>query len=471
MEDCIFPKQLKESEVIPVYKKLDPLMKENYRPVSLLPHVSKVFERILYKQIDEYMENKFSNLITGFRKSHGTQHALVIMLEKWKEIIDKGEYISVVYMDLSKAFDTINHDLLLAKLKAYGFSKTALNLMCSYLKRRKQKVLINNKTSLSKEIIAGVPQGSIDGPLLFNIFINDLFLFLYFATLSNYADDNNLFTSGCNKDEANEKLLADFRTVMNWFYENFMILNTGKCHYMCIGKDTNEKDVFKLNESQIMKNSEEVDILGIKVDRKLTFHQHIKEICKKAGQKLSALLRMSPYIDKDKRKIIYNSIIKSQFNYCPLVWMFCLRKSNNLMNKIQERALRITHNDFESDFEELLLKNNEITIHHRNLQVLMTEIYKIVNNFAPPIMKSLFESRENNHNLRNFQDITTSRRRTVRYGLETVSYRAPFIWSKLPPEFKEINSVKEFKSKIKSWKAEICPCNLCKKYQPNLGYL
>ena len=108
------------------------------------------------------MEDKISNYVTGFRKSHGTQHSLVIMLERWKQAIDKGEYISVMYMDLSKAFDTINHDLLLAKLRAYGFSTSALNLLYSYLKYRKQKIVINNKRSSSEVLIADVPQGSID---------------------------------------------------------------------------------------------------------------------------------------------------------------------------------------------------------------------------------------------------------------------------------------------------------------------
>ena len=122
-----FPQELKLSEVIPVYKKLNPLQKENYRPVSLLPHISKVFERIIHKLITNYMTDKLAHSITGFRKSHGTQNSLVVMLEQWKRALDKGEYVSALFMDLSKAFDTINHDLLIAKLKAYGFLRKLSN--------------------------------------------------------------------------------------------------------------------------------------------------------------------------------------------------------------------------------------------------------------------------------------------------------------------------------------------------------
>ena len=290
------------------------------------------------------MENKISKCVTGFRKSHGTQHSLIVMLEKWKKALDKEEKMSAIFMDLSKAFDTINHDLLPAKLKAYGFSKQALSFMRSYLKNRRQRVQINDKFSNLKEVIAGVPQGSIGGPLLFNLFINDHFFFICFSPLSNYGDDNNSFATGTDTQLMNQMLLCDFRAVDDWFYENFMISNPGKHHFISIGKDTHDEDVFYYY-NLTLKNSNEEEILGVTIDRKLILHQHIKKMCRQAGQKLSVLLRLSPYLNIKKRKTIYTTTVKSELNYCPLIWMFCPRRSGNLVNKVQERVLRITYNE------------------------------------------------------------------------------------------------------------------------------
>ena len=147
IDNNCYPEDLKLAEVSPVFKKKDDLNKENYRPISVLSHVSKVFERVMYQQIEGFMKDKLSNLLIGFRKNHNTQHCLTNLLESWKKTLDKGGYIFAIFMDLSKAFDTLNHKLLIAKLGAYGFDTKALYYIKSYLDNRKQRVRVNNNFS------------------------------------------------------------------------------------------------------------------------------------------------------------------------------------------------------------------------------------------------------------------------------------------------------------------------------------
>ena len=206
-----FPQELKRSKAIPLYKKLDSLPKENYRPVSLLPHISKIFKRIIHKQITSYTKVKLNSCITGIQKSHGTQHSLVVILEKWKRATDKGECVLVLFMDFSKAFDTINRNLMITKLKAYGFSREVSKFMQSYSKNRKQRVQINNKFSFKKDAVVGVTQGSIDGLLPFNLFLNYLVFFIHQSTISNYVDDNNLFVSEENIERTSSLLCSNFK--------------------------------------------------------------------------------------------------------------------------------------------------------------------------------------------------------------------------------------------------------------------
>ena len=180
-----------------------------------------------------------------------------------------------------------------------------------------------------------------------------------------------------------------------------------------------------------LENSKEEVTLGITIASKLTFDSHIKSTCRKAGEKLSVLSRISPYLETDEKELLFKSIVKSQFNYCPLVWMYCSRNADNLINKIQERSLRLITKDKTSTFEHLLQANNEITTHQRNLQVLMVELFKLINGFAPPIMEDFFLFRENTHNIRNIEIISNESKKTVRYGLETVKYRTPLLWANL----------------------------------------
>ena len=165
-----------------------------------------------------------------------------------------------------------------------------------------------------------------------------------------------------------------------------------------------------------MENSKGQKIIAVIIDNKLNFKNHISELCKKISQKIAAFSRLSSHLNNSEKKLIFNSIIKSQFSYCPLVWMFCSRTSNNMINKLHERSLRIILNDYSSDFNILLENNNDICNHHRNIQALLTEVFKIKNELASPIMESILNfKRFNTYNLRNFQELATERKRTVWY--------------------------------------------------------
>ena len=194
-------------------------------------------------------------------------------------------------MDLSKAFGTLNHKLLIAKLGVYVFDTKALNYIKSYLHNRKQRVSMNSNFSSWQEIIVGVPQDSISEPLLFSIFVNDLFLSVSSSNLSNYADDNTLYISGYNLNKVKEVLLNYLNKVTEWLFENYIVLNAGKCHFMYLGKNI-EHETFTFKDT-IMNNNKEEKLLGVIIDNRLTFSSHMRELCKKASQKRSALSRIS----------------------------------------------------------------------------------------------------------------------------------------------------------------------------------
>ena len=187
--------------------------------------------------------------------------------------------------------------------------------------------------------------------------------------------------------------------------------------------------------------------------------------------KLKALNRISRFIDESKRRILVNTFIKSQFNYVPLVWMFCSRNANGMINNIHERALRTIYDDQTSSFLELLDLRNDICMHQRNLQLLMTEIFKCLNSFSPPIMNNFVTTRDIPYNLRNARELSNERRRTVRYGLESISNRAPLLWSQVPEHLKHIDSVATFKQEIKMWTGDNCSCRLCQNYVEQLGFI
>ena len=196
-EKIKFPDCLKLANVTPVFKKGARTSKNNYRPVSILPVLSKLFERLIKKQLSEFFYSILSKFQCGFRKSYGAQHCLLMMLETWKEDTDNNKTFGTLLRELSKAVDCVTHDLLIAKLHAYGFDLASLKILQDYLTNRKQRTNVGSFYSSWEKILSGVPKGSILGLLLFNIFTCDIFLILKTTNFTGYADDNTLFVDQC----------------------------------------------------------------------------------------------------------------------------------------------------------------------------------------------------------------------------------------------------------------------------------
>ena len=343
----------------------------------------------------------------------------------------------------------------------------SLKLIHSYISNRKQRVRINNSYSSWSEILFGVPQGSILGPLLFNIFLCDLFLFVPNINIASYADDTTPYCTGKDVMTVLSNLEQAADTLSVWFKNNSMKANADKYHVLL---SENKKYCVKVENTTIATTKCET-LLGIKLDNKLTFQTHVESLCKKASQKLNALARISSLISLEQRKLLFNAFIRSQFSYCPLVWMLHSKKLNHRINRIHERALRTVYKDYDSSFENLLLKDNSLTTHQRNLQILATEIYKVKSGIAPEIMSEVFSIVDNPYNLRNNVKFKSKNIHTVRYGTETLSFIGPKIWTEVPDKCKTANSLKDFKVSIKSWIPDNCPCKICRVYVQNLGYL
>ena len=467
IENSKFPYDLKLADVIPVHKKKSKNSKDNYRPVSILSNISKIYERSMYEQIETYFENIFSKYQCGFRKGYNAQHCLMVLIEKWKESVDNGGVFGALLTDLSKAFDCLNHELLIAKLHAYGFDLSSLKLIYGYLANRSQRVKVNDSFSSWSKISFGVPQGSILGPLLFNIFIRDMFYFLEGFQVANYADDTTPFSDGKDNDCVIQNIEQSSSALFEWLKKNYMKINTDKSHLLMSGN----LKVVAVIDSNLIESENEQELLGVLIDSRLTFKSHVNNICKKASQKLNALARISSYMDIQKRRTLMKSFITSQFGYCPLIWMFHSRHLNNKINRLHERALRITYNDQSSTYKELLSKDNSVSIHHRNLQTLATEMFKSYKGMSPNILDEVFVHKESTYNFRNNNFFESRKVTSVYHGTESLSYLGPKIWGLVPREFKESVNLETFKNKIKRWVCSECPCRLCKEFIPQLGFI
>ena len=292
-------------------------------------------------QMDPHLELLCSKFIAAYRKSIGCNSTLTYLLETWRESLDKDEYVGVVMMDLSKAFDCLPHGLTVEKMERYLFSPNACKLIHNYLVGRTQRVKIGSIRSSSGVLVKGVPQGSILRPKIFNIFINDLLITLSkYCIPGNYADDNTICCVDSNKLTMLNKLKIACNVAITWFTDNLMQANPEKFQFLVLSpfqKEAKQQNTLDL-PSITLQSVQQAPLLGILIDNQLRFNAHVSGLVKKVNFQLLTLKRMAKYMDVSTKLTIFKSFIASNFSYCCHIWYFCSPTLKTRLDQIQYRG-------------------------------------------------------------------------------------------------------------------------------------
>ena len=366
----IFPEKLKLAKVIPIHKKNDNTIFDNYRPISILPTISKVFERVIFEQINSYLNthNLYYHSQYGFRQKHSTELAATELIDRVIQELDKGNTPISIYLDLSKAFDTIDHTILIHKLEYYGIKNKALDLFKSYLSNRKQYVQYDSILSDKADILTGVPQGSILGPLLFTLYINDIVFSSNVFKFIMYADDTTLFTTtnAFNKHQLAEGINSELAKVNEWLIVNKLSLNVSKTKAMVFHMAQKKINLPRLQMAET--NIDFVDnfnFLGIVINKHLNWNSHISKIAVKISKTIGILNKLKHVLPPHILKNIYLSLIQCHLNYGILAWGHETKR----IFQLQKKAVRtITASNYIAHTDPIFI----------NLDLLkVSDIYKL----------------------------------------------------------------------------------------------
>ena len=389
----IFPDSFKKSKITPIFKKGDSSLLVNYRPISLLPTISKIFERIIHNQMYEHFNN--NNLLAaqqyGFRKLHSTEYATVKLIDHVSKQMESGNIPCTLYIDLSKAFDTLSFDILIHKLKYYGFSGTELKLLTSYLTNRTQYVKYKNYESDIIEISTGVPQGSILGPLLFSISINDIILSSNKLHFLMYADDTTIyfnledFDQNCTETEINNEL----ENVNIWLKHNKLSLNAQKTKLMVFHRKQKKFNEIHLSiDTMPIEQVPTFNFLGITLDETLSWKNHTKMVANKISRVIGILFRLKNIFPKEILLTLYNTLIYSYINYGLLVWGI----ESSRIEALQKKAIRlVTNSAYIAHTTPLFIEEGLLKVQDIFKLKLLKFYYKLSNNLLPPYFEGYLD--------------------------------------------------------------------------------
>ena len=391
------PSQWKVAEVTAIFKKGNKNLTNNYRPVSLTSVLCKTLESFVTDTLQNYMEsnNFFSECQHGFRKHRSCVTQLLEVMNDFTKLLDSGNNIDVLYLDFSKAFDTVPHERLLAKLKSYGISNNVHLWIKSFLSDRKQRVRVNNSYSDFSPITSGIPQGSILGPVLFIIFINDLPDHVK-SGCKIFADDTKIY----NSTDKSEVIQGDIDALINWSKTWQLKFNVQKCNVLHIGKSNNNEDYFmdSNKQSKINSVSHEKDI-GVTFDAKLNFDKHISNIVGKANQMTGLLKRSFQFLDRDMFLKLYKAIVRPHLEYANVIWHPLFKRQLHSLESVQRRATKILNTIKDLPYADRLRYLKLPSIKYRQIRNDIIQTYKIIHNIDNIDGNSLFQV--NNVNTRN----------------------------------------------------------------------
>ena len=399
----VFPLELKVARVIPLFKSGLSTLFSNYRPVSVLPALSKIFERLLYARLLKFINdnNVLYKFQFGFREGHSPNLALMLLVDKISRALEDGDFVLGLFLDFSKAFDTVNHEILFTKLEFYGVRGLSLNLFKSYLGGRKQFVEYNGASSSQSDIICGVPQGSILGPLLFLIYINDLAHASEKIFSILFADDSNLFLSGKDPDQLIRTMNVELIHIVKWLQVNKLSINLKKTHFMIFRK---RKVKITLKEKIFINNVkisqiEKTKFLGVMIDHNLTFINHMKYTKGKIAKAIGILYRGKKFFNEITMKTLYNVFVYPYLMFCIEVWGKNCDKYLEPVLKKQRHALRlITGVSKRTPTTPIREKFKLLSLQEIYIYAVQLFMFKVHHKKVPPIFLTFYVKNRDIHN-------------------------------------------------------------------------
>jgi hypothetical protein len=450
-----FPDNMKLAKVLPLFKSGDKMMFSNYRPISILPIFSKLFERVMYNKILNFIEKQRLFYINqfGFRNNHTTALALTALLDKITESMNNNEYMVGVFLDFSKAFDTVDHSILLQKLYHYGIRGPAYQWISNYLTNRYQFVCFNSVCSDRERITCGVPQGSILGPLLFLLYINDIshVSTKLFSIL--FADDSNIFFSGKNIHEVINTMNCELNNIVKWINTNKLSLNIKKSNYMVFNKSKVKTYTNIVLNGIDLNRIYDTKFLGVYIDAELTWKQHVNYTKNKIAKGIGLLIKARKTLSYKCLINLYYSFIYPYLTYCIEIWGGTYNSYLNTIFLQQKRIIRIIANaKRDAKSKPLFDKLQILTLSKIYVYRILLFLYKFENNLLPETFQSLFTRRRDIHSYetrqRNNLNIPNIGSQVIK---NSFFYNAVMIYNTYAPKFNFSSKPNTFKSDVREF--------------------